>query len=132
MVGYKDYFRQETAKLPEGESLYIALPIVLLFILICVCGGCIINRKRRQISLGNVMGRKKGYGIGKSRSQRLGHGKKVGGDDIMLRDQELNSNGKYSDIPKQQQNAGSTYTGFDFGNFGTSPIDNAGRNGTKD
>ena len=29
-------------------------------------------RKHRQIGLGNIMGRRKGYGVGKSRRQRVG------------------------------------------------------------
>ena len=43
------------------------------------------------------MGRRKGYGTGKSRAQRLGlRNKKAGG--IQLREQELAANGQYQDV----------------------------------
>jgi hypothetical protein len=84
---------------PKGKDLYIALPAVAGFIILCVCGGFIFNRKNRKIGLGNVMGRRKGYGVGKSRRQRMG-GKK--GGDIMLREQELVADGQYRDSPAQQ------------------------------
>ncbi|RDL42490.1 Uncharacterized protein BP5553_02469 [Venustampulla echinocandica] len=94
----KDYYRQPKTQAPKGQSLYIALPTVFGFIVLCVCGGYIINRKRRTIGLGNVMGRRNGYGVGKSRSQRLGLGKKNAGA-IKLRDQELTADGQYRDSP---------------------------------
>ncbi|KAK0657370.1 hypothetical protein B0T16DRAFT_452841 [Cercophora newfieldiana] len=57
---------------PQGEALYIALPTVLGFVALMVVGTCIWNRKHRKIGLGNVMGRgRNGYGVGKSRRQRL-------------------------------------------------------------
>jgi Ykl077w/Psg1 (Pma1 Stabilization in Golgi) len=93
-----DYYRQPKTPVPKGQSLYIALPTVFGFIILCVCGGAIINRKHRKIGLGNVMGRRKGYGVGKSRSQRLGLRKKKEGA-IQLRDQELTAGGQYRDVP---------------------------------
>lgn len=98
----KDYYRQPKTQAPKGQSLYIALPTVFGFILLCVCGGYIINRKRRKIGLGNVMGRRNGYGVGKSRSQRLGLGKKNTGA-IKLRDQELTADGQYRDRPADNE-----------------------------
>lgn len=89
-------YRQPKAQAPKGQSLYIALPIVFAFILLCVVGGFLYNRKNRKIGLGNVMGRRKGYGVGKSRSQRLGLGKKKEGG-IQLREQELTADGQYRD-----------------------------------
>ncbi|KAK0631957.1 hypothetical protein B0T14DRAFT_490407 [Immersiella caudata] len=57
---------------PKGEALYIALPTVLGFVVLMVIGTCIWNRKHRKINLGNVMGRGRGgYGVGKSRRQRV-------------------------------------------------------------
>jgi hypothetical protein len=57
---------------PKGEALYIALPTVLGFVVLMVVGTCIWNRKHRKINIGNVMGRGRGgYGVGKSRRQRL-------------------------------------------------------------
>lgn len=63
-------------QVPKGPALYIALPAVFGFIILCVCGGFWWNRHARVIGLGNVMGRRKGYGIGKSRGERLGMGRK--------------------------------------------------------
>lgn len=61
---------------PTGPAVYIALPAVFGFIILCVCGGFFWNRHVRKIGLGNVMGRRRGYGIGKSRGERLGMGRK--------------------------------------------------------
>jgi len=44
------------------------------------------------------MGRRKGYGVGKSRSQRLGLRTKKDGA-IQLREQELTAGGQYRDAP---------------------------------
>jgi hypothetical protein len=85
-----DVYHQEPAKAPKGQSLYIALPTVFGFILLCVVGGFFWNRKHRNIGLGNVMGRNRGYGTGKSRAQRMGLGKKKG-PTIQLQEQELSS-----------------------------------------
>ena len=95
----KDWYRQEPTKAPTGQSLYIALPAVFAFIVLCVCGGFIINRKHRKIGLGNVMGRRRGYGVGKSRTQRLGR-RKAGA--IQLREQELTAGGQYRDVPAER------------------------------
>lgn len=97
-----DYYRQEPAKAPKGQSLYIALPTVFGFIILCLCGGFFLNRKHRTIGLGNVMGRRKGYGVGKSRTQRLGLGRKKKDGAILLREQELRSGPQYKDAPPQQ------------------------------
>jgi Ykl077w/Psg1 (Pma1 Stabilization in Golgi) len=102
-----DIYHPEKTPVPTGESLYIALPTVFGFVLICVCGGFIWNRKHRQIGLGNVMGRRKGYGVGKSRSQRLGLGKKKAGA-IQLREQELTAGGQYRDAPVEREDTNRT------------------------
>jgi hypothetical protein len=110
-----DYYRQQPAKAPKGQSLYIALPTVFGFIILCVCGGYIINRKHRKIGLGNVMGRRNGYGVGKSRTQRLGLGKKNSGA-IRLREQELTAGGQYRDTlaeREERSRAGHTRTDSD-------------------
>jgi hypothetical protein len=86
-------------QLPTGQSLYIALPTVFGFIILCVCGTFFWNRKHRQIGLGNVMGRRQGYGAPKSRRQRLGLGKKGA---IALREQELTADGAYRDAPARE------------------------------
>lgn len=99
------FYRQPPSKAPTGQSLYIALPIVFAFIILSVCGGCYLNRKHRQIGLGNVMGRRKGYGVGQSRSQRLGLSKKKEGP-IQLREQVLSSDGRYRDAPVDEEQRG--------------------------
>jgi Ykl077w/Psg1 (Pma1 Stabilization in Golgi) len=96
----KEPYQQPPTPVPKGRDLYIALPAVFGFIILCVCGGFIFNRKRRQIGLGNIMGRRKGYGVGKSRRQRLGLGRKSGA--IQLREQELTAEGQYRDTPVEQ------------------------------
>ena len=75
---------------PKGPALYIALPTVFGFIIVCVCGGFWWNRHTRVIGLGNVMGRRKGYGIGKSRGERLGMGRK-GAIKLQVRDGEVDA-----------------------------------------
>jgi hypothetical protein len=89
-------YRQPKTPAPKGQSLYIALPIVFGFIVICLVGGFYWNRKHRQIGLGNVMGRRKGYGVGKSRTQRMREETKEGA--IQLREQELTAHGQYKDV----------------------------------
>ncbi|PQE20736.1 hypothetical protein CJF30_00002061 [Rutstroemia sp. NJR-2017a BBW] len=97
-------YRQPKAKSPNGASLFIALPVVLAFILLCLFGTCYWNYKHRTIGLGNVMGRRNGYGSGQSRSQRLGLGRKSKKDQgILLREQELTSEGQYKDIPTRTE-----------------------------
>ncbi|CAK7226315.1 hypothetical protein SCUCBS95973_006160 [Sporothrix curviconia] len=76
---------QPAAKAPTGAALYIGLPCILGFIALMVIGTCIWNRRTRRIGVGNVssrsrfgklgeltMGRSRGYGVGKSRRQRVG------------------------------------------------------------
>jgi len=93
------YYQQPKTPVPKGQSLYIALPTVFAFILLCVCGGFIINRKHRKIGLGNIMGRRNGYGVGKSRSQRLGLGKKKKAGAIQLQERDLTTGRQYRDTP---------------------------------
>lgn len=97
-----EYYRQPPTPVPTGQSLYIVLPSVAAFVILCVCGGAIINRKQRKIGLGNVMGRRNGYGVGKSRRQRMGLRKKKDGA-IQLRDQELTTGRQYRDEPPPEE-----------------------------
>jgi hypothetical protein len=94
-------YHQPPTEPPKGKDLYIALPAVGGFVILCVCGGFIFNRNHRKIGLGNIMGRRKGYGVGKSRRQRLGLSKKTGA--IRLREQELTADGQYRDVPVEQE-----------------------------
>ncbi|KAG9230169.1 hypothetical protein BJ875DRAFT_472945 [Amylocarpus encephaloides] len=96
----KEYYHPPPTKLPSGAELYIALPTVFGFIVLCVVGGFFWNRSHRKIGLGNVMGRR-GYGVGKSRTQRLGLGRKKRDGAILLREQELRSGPQYTDTPEQ-------------------------------
>ncbi|KXH34715.1 hypothetical protein CNYM01_06139 [Colletotrichum nymphaeae SA-01] len=114
LVAKRPEWHPEAAKMPKGAELYIALPTVFGFIIICVIGGCIWNRRTRKIGLGNIMSRSRhGYGVGKSRAQRLGAkvrqsvfhgGRKDHG--IQLRQREISPDGYvYRDepLPDQQQ-----------------------------
>jgi len=96
------YYQQPKTPVPKGQSLYIALPSVFVFILLCVCGGFIFNRKHRKIGLGNIMGRRNGYGVGKSRSQRLGLGKKKKSGAIQLQERDLTTGRQYRDAPEPE------------------------------
>jgi hypothetical protein len=61
----------------QKEGLMIGLPVGLGALFIVVAGTYFGMRKHRTIGLGNIMGRRnRGYGVGKSRRQRLGLGKK--------------------------------------------------------
>jgi len=60
-------------KAPNKLGMEIGIPVGVAFIVFVVFGLCIGMRKTRRIGVGNVMGRRKGYGIGKSRRQRVGN-----------------------------------------------------------
>lgn len=96
-----EYYRQSQV-LPTTKDLYIALPCIFVFILLCLFGGALWNRKTRRIGLGNVMGRRRGYGGGKSRAQRMGLSRKSKTEDIVLRERELTSDGQYRDKPEDE------------------------------
>jgi hypothetical protein len=53
-------------------GLEVGIPVGLGAFLLIIGGLWFGMRKTRRIELGNVMGRRKGYGVGKSRRQRLG------------------------------------------------------------
>ncbi|KAG0652032.1 hypothetical protein D0Z07_0908 [Hyphodiscus hymeniophilus] len=96
------YYRQPKTPAPEGKTLYIALPTVLGAIFLLVCGTHLWNRHNRRIGLGNVMGRRKGYGHGKSKAQRMGLQKNDKASVIQLREQELTADGQYQDLPENR------------------------------
>lgn len=95
------YYRQPKTPAPKGKTLYIALPAVFGAIILIVCGTHLWNRHNRRIGLGNVMGRRKGYGTGKSKTQRIGFRKKDKAA-IKLREQELTADGQYRDVPQDR------------------------------
>ncbi|KAI9849075.1 MAG: hypothetical protein M1838_000276 [Thelocarpon superellum] len=72
---------------PNKLGLMVGLPVTLgslVMIMLCLY---VSTRKTRRIGLGNVMGRRRGYGVGKSRRQRLRTGRVRGGA-IRLSDDE--------------------------------------------
>ncbi|CAG8974262.1 hypothetical protein HYALB_00008957 [Hymenoscyphus albidus] len=97
----KEYYHPGKPKKPKAQDIYIALPTVFGFIMLCVVGGYFWNRNQRKIGLGNIMGRRKGYGVGKSRSQRLGLGKKKSGA-IRLQERDLSAGTQYRDTPQRR------------------------------
>ncbi|OHF01145.1 hypothetical protein CORC01_03459 [Colletotrichum orchidophilum] len=115
LIAKRPTWHPEGAKMPKGAELYIVLPTVFGFIIICVIGGCLWNRRTRKIGLGNIMSRSRhGYGVGKSRAQRLGAkvrqsvfhgGRKDRG--IQLRQREISPDGYvYRDEPLPNQHTG--------------------------
>jgi hypothetical protein len=59
-------------KLPSNLSLLIGLPLGLGALVFVLLGLFFGMRKTRMINVGSVMGKRKGYGVGKSRRQRIG------------------------------------------------------------
>jgi hypothetical protein len=86
----------EPAKAPTGPALYIGLPTVLGFVAVVLIGTCWWNRKSRKIGIASVMGRRGGYGVGKSRRQRMGLGggkKKKAEQGIRLMERDVAATG---------------------------------------
>ncbi|KAI9682358.1 MAG: hypothetical protein M1817_000412 [Caeruleum heppii] len=65
-------------KVPNKLGLTVGLPVILGVIALILCGLCIGMRKTRKIGLGNIMGRRRGYGVGKSRRQRMRTARRAG------------------------------------------------------
>lgn len=79
---------------PTGMALYIGLPTIVGFAALVLIGTCIWNRKERHIGLGNIMNRgRAGYGVGKSRAQRLLGKRSRRNEDqgIRLMDRDINA-----------------------------------------
>lgn len=94
------------SKVPNKEGLLIGLPVTLGFLLIVIVGLYFGMRKHRAIGLGNIMGRRRGYGVGKSKRQRLGLGKKGGGA-IRLEDREDYARPQYQPAHSRGDSLGS-------------------------
>ncbi|KAK8183889.1 hypothetical protein BC567DRAFT_206068 [Phyllosticta citribraziliensis] len=86
----------KTTKAPNGLGLKLGLPLSLGFFCVMVFGLFFLMRKHRAIGLGNIMGRRRGYGGAKSRGQRMGWRKR---DDISLQESELLGVERYTDDP---------------------------------
>lgn len=91
--------------LPSGAALYIGLPSIFGFIILCLAGTCIWNRKHRKINLGNVMSRSRhGHGLGKV-GRGMGMGKrrreKQAAERVQLMEREVAAEGGqiYRDEP---------------------------------
>jgi hypothetical protein len=81
-------------------GLEVGIPVGLAAFFFILCGLWFGMRKTRRIELGNVMGRRKGYGVGKSRRQRVG---KRG---IQLQETELRSGSPdFRDDPVEDREA---------------------------
>jgi len=66
------YAPSPPTKPPGKLGLLVGLPVVLGVFVFVLFGLFIGMRKHRKIGLGSVMGSRKGYGVGKSRRQRVG------------------------------------------------------------
>ncbi|KAL1898584.1 hypothetical protein Sste5346_003488 [Sporothrix stenoceras] len=128
-------YRQKPADPPSGAALYIGLPCILGFIALMLVGTCIWNHRTRRIGLGNVMGRSrfgklgelgrpKGYGVRKSRRQRMGAVNLDSKDAIDLQNREARKNGSGSGANNDNNNN----NGDGYDDFGMSWSNtNAGR-----
>ncbi|KAK7914013.1 hypothetical protein PG985_011716 [Apiospora marii] len=85
---------------PAGPALYIGLPVIFGFALLCIFGVCVWNARHRKIELGNIMSRggRHGYGINKSARGRMGLGgkssrEKKAAERVQLMERELAADG---------------------------------------
>ena len=87
---------------PNKLGLMVGLPVSLGIVCLIAFGLCFGMRKRRQIGLGSIIGsRKKEYGVGKSRGQRMG-GSRRENDAIRLG--ELDDDpARYTDDPNSMR-----------------------------
>ncbi|KAI6351973.1 hypothetical protein MCOR25_009635 [Pyricularia grisea] len=75
LVEKEKSFRQPDTPTPAGPEIYIALPVILGFVLLMVFGTCVWNRNARRIDLGALVARSRRGGRserGRGRYQRLG------------------------------------------------------------
>lgn len=112
-------YHQTAATLPTGAALYIGLPTILGFVVVCAVGTFLWNRKHRKINLGNIMSRgRHGYGVGKSARSRMGLGKarkdKLAAERVELMQREVAAGGgqvyrddtpTHIDIPRRDSDA---------------------------
>ncbi|KAI0020057.1 hypothetical protein F4780DRAFT_386442 [Xylariomycetidae sp. FL0641] len=91
-----------------GAAVYIAVPIIVAFIVLMVGGTCYYNKQHRHIDLADLLSRtrRRGYGAGKSARARRGLGGRKGrGEDIQLMEREILPNGfeVYHDNPRPRR-----------------------------
>ncbi|RYP93232.1 hypothetical protein DL770_000607 [Monosporascus sp. CRB-9-2] len=87
-------------KTPTGPAVYIGLPTIFGFIILCLIGTCLWHRKTRRISLGNVMSRTR-HGLPMGKRSRLDRKRKAD-ERIQLMQRELEEEGGevYRDLPQ--------------------------------
>lgn len=66
---------------PSRVGLLVGLPVTLGVMALVLCGLFFGMRKKRRLGVGNVMGRRRGYGVGQSRRQRMKRAGRRGGLD---------------------------------------------------
>ncbi|KAF3006173.1 hypothetical protein E8E14_008734 [Neopestalotiopsis sp. 37M] len=112
-------YHAEPAKLPNGAALYIGLPVIFGFVIICLFGTCLWNKKQRRITLGNVMSRTRfGHGLGKKPSSGLTKRQKEqkAAERVQLMEREIVASGgqvyrdeptntHYIDLPRRDSDA---------------------------
>lgn len=141
-------YRQEPASAPKGAALYIGLPCILGFIALMLIGTCIWNHRTRRIGLGNVMsrsrfgklgelGRPKGYGVRKSRRQRVGAVNLDSKDAIDLQNREAaarrnggNGSGSNNDNGDSYDDFGMSWSNTNVGREPSSPYADSPRDKT--
>lgn len=101
-------------KVPAGQTLTIALPVVLGSIVLILVGVCLWNRKTRRIGLGNIMSRgRHGYS---GRAERRLFGRKDNG--IQLDTRDMPPPGEYRDAPERNRRDSDA-----LGSLAGSPVD---------
>ncbi|KAK8064552.1 hypothetical protein PG994_007190 [Apiospora phragmitis] len=85
---------------PAGPALYIGLPVILGFALLCIFGVCIWNARHRRIELGDLVSRGRMGSTSKS---------KKAAERVQLMERELASDGTamYRDLDDDAQQMGS-------------------------
>jgi hypothetical protein len=105
-------------------AVIIAVPIAAAFVVVMTCGVCIGYRKHRQIGLGNVMGRRRGYGVGKSRRERVGGKKGINLETMSVPHEESRVSNEWEIENVHGRGAGGLYQ--------DEPSQNGGRNAFRD
>lgn len=83
-------------KLPEGQTLIIALPVVFGSLLLLIIGGFLWNRKTRHIGLGNISGRARHGYTGRAKRRIFG-----ARDNGIQLDTSVPPPGEYRDAPQR-------------------------------
>jgi hypothetical protein len=83
-------------KLPEGQTLIIALPVVFGSLILLIIGGFLWNRKTRRIGLGNISGRARHGYTGRAKRRIFG-----ARDNGIQLDNSVPPPGEYRDAPQR-------------------------------